>query len=143
MASSRSPEPRNTKGGSFSGNFGISKFVAIRSLSQSLRTGMKFLRMKFWGVSSAESSSWLFPVFGCLQDASLIKLSTRYEGYGWDAIAKHMPTWRTAWRCFSRYQRCLNNSILKVWSPSLFSQFALGMNHHELQFITFNSVFRS
>jgi len=51
------------------------------------------------------------------EDASLIKLSTRYEGYDWDVIAKHMPSWRTAWRCFSRYQRCLNNAILKAgWS---------------------------
>lgn len=49
-----------------------------------------------------------------LQDAALLQLSARYEGFDWDTIAKHMPTGRTAWTCFSRYQKSLNNAITKV-----------------------------
>jgi len=51
------------------------------------------------------------------EDAALLQLSARYEGFDWDTIAKHMPTGRTAWTCFSRYQKSLNNAITKVgWS---------------------------
>ena len=49
-----------------------------------------------------------------LQDAALLQLSARFEGFDWDTIAKHMPTGRTAWTCFSRYQKSLNNAITKV-----------------------------
>eukprot|EP00434_Breviolum_minutum_P019961 symbB.v1.2.017609.t1/scaffold1377.1/size122625/2 len=48
------------------------------------------------------------------EDAALLQLSARYEGFDWDTIAKHMPTGRTAWTCFSRYQKSLNNAITKV-----------------------------
>eukprot|EP00930_Biecheleria_cincta_P072969 TRINITY_DN60318_c0_g1_i1.p1 TRINITY_DN60318_c0_g1~~TRINITY_DN60318_c0_g1_i1.p1 ORF type:complete len:583 (-),score=102.53 TRINITY_DN60318_c0_g1_i1:98-1846(-) len=46
-------------------------------------------------------------------DMLLLKLSTQQEGYNWDAVAEGLPAPRTAWRCFARYQRSLNNSLLK------------------------------
>lgn len=48
-----------------------------------------------------------------LEDMFLLKLSTQQEGFGWDAVAEGLPTPRTAWRCFARYQRSLNNRLLK------------------------------
>lgn len=47
------------------------------------------------------------------EDVALLQLSSRYEGFDWDQISQHMPTGRTAWRCFERYQKSLNNGIVK------------------------------
>ncbi|CAJ1461021.1 unnamed protein product [Effrenium voratum] len=45
---------------------------------------------------------------------ALLQLATRFEGRLWEEIARHMPHPRTAFRCFSRYQRSLNNSIIRI-----------------------------
>lgn len=41
------------------------------------------------------------------------RLCSRYQGFDWDAVSAHFPTARTAWRCFQRYQRALNNGIVR------------------------------
>eukprot|EP00933_Yihiella_yeosuensis_P030551 TRINITY_DN24188_c0_g1_i1.p1 TRINITY_DN24188_c0_g1~~TRINITY_DN24188_c0_g1_i1.p1 ORF type:complete len:560 (-),score=111.74 TRINITY_DN24188_c0_g1_i1:297-1976(-) len=51
------------------------------------------------------------------EDIATLKLVTEHAGYDWDGMARRLPTARTAWRCFARYQRYLNPKLLRSeWS---------------------------
>jgi len=46
------------------------------------------------------------------EDMALLQLSQLHGGYNWENVAERMATSRTAWKCFARYQRSLNPSVL-------------------------------
>uniref|UniRef100_A0A7S4HSI4 Uncharacterized protein n=1 Tax=Vannella robusta TaxID=1487602 RepID=A0A7S4HSI4_9EUKA len=52
------------------------------------------------------------------EDKRLLDLAKQYKNHEWEQIAKALGTNRTAFQCFSRYQRSLNTAIVKgKWTP--------------------------
>ena len=41
------------------------------------------------------------------------RLCSLHQGYDWEAVSRHFVTSRTPWRLFKRYQRALNNGIVR------------------------------
>jgi len=46
------------------------------------------------------------------EDKLLLRLASEHRGFAWEEVAARMGEERTAWRCYSRYQRSLNPTLV-------------------------------